>query len=70
MNSIRLLTPIMASSNSQFAPDDREGLSPSPAADVWDEDDDDIEYEPASEDITQTEDDDDEESEFQGMAAL
>ena len=54
-------------------PDDREGLSPEPQqfglADIWeDDDDDDMEYEPASErsDYSQLETDDDDESEYLG----
>ena len=55
------------------AQDDREGLSPSPQpfglADIWDDDDDDIEYEPASEqseDISQDDTEGDDESDFTG----
>jgi hypothetical protein len=58
------------------APDDREGLSPPPPtaaqlAELWedDEDDDGVEYEPASEmseNAFGTEDDEDEENEYLG----
>ena len=55
------------------AQDDREGLSPSPQpfglADIWEDDDDDMEYEPASEEgISQSETDEDGESFYMGMA--
>lgn len=60
------------------APDDREGLSPSPLtaaqlAELWedDEDDDGIEYEPASENSENTwgtAEEEDDENEYLGMA--
>lgn len=51
----------------------REGLSPSPQpfglAEIWEDDDDDMEYEPASEEgISQSETDGDGESFYMGMA--
>ena len=59
------------------AQDDREGLSPPPQpfslADIWDDDDDDIEYEPASEQSEDTSQDDTEgdgDSEFMGNEAF
>ena len=52
------------------ARDDREGLSPPPQPDLWeDDDDDDMEYVPASEpseDTSQTENDEGEESDYTG----
>jgi hypothetical protein len=56
------------------AQDDREGLSPSPQpyglVDIWDDDDDDIEFEPASEQsepISQDDTEVDNESEYMGI---
>ena len=57
--------------------DDREGLSPSPQpfglADIWDDDDDDLEFEPASEqseDISQDDTEGDGESDYMGTEAF
>lgn len=59
------------------ARDDREGLSPSPQpfglAAIWDDDDDDIEYQPASEqseDTSQDDTEEDGESDYMGTASL
>ena len=56
---------------------DREGLSlpalPSSLTDFWDDDDDDMEFEPAfepSEDMSQDDTEEDGESEYMGIAAL
>jgi hypothetical protein len=60
----------------QAARDDREGLGPSlqplDLADIWDDDDDDIEYQPASEqseDFSQDDTEGEGDSEYLGMAA-
>ncbi len=60
-----------STTNESAARDDREGLSPSPQpfglADIWDDDDDDMEYEPASEQSEHTEEtDEDSESFYMG----
>jgi hypothetical protein len=54
--------------------DDREGLSPSPVpfglVDIWDDDDDDIEFEPASEqseDMSQGDTGEDGDSDYMGI---
>jgi hypothetical protein len=59
------------------ARDDREGLSPSPRpfglADLWDDDDNDVEYEPASEqseDFSQDDSEGDGESDYVGTTAF
>ena len=57
-----------STTNAPATQDDREGLSPSPQpfglADIWEDDDDDMEYEPASEQSEQTDETDEDGASF------